>query len=101
MKFEWDEKKNQLNIKKHKVSFEEAETVFDDPDAVYISDDPHSVYEERFIVIGITERFDDIDRILTVCYCNRDNNDEVIRIISARRATKQESKIYEERYSES
>ena len=93
MKFEWDEEKNETNIEKHKVSFEEAKTVFDDTNAVYIYDEANSTDEDRFNVIGIAEGF---ERKLTVCHCYRGENDEIIRIISARRANKHESKLYEE-----
>ena len=93
MKFEWDERKNRLNIAKHKVSFEDAETVFQDIFAVYLDDDEHSFGEERFIIIGISET---LDRELYVCYCLRGECDEIIRIISARKATKQEIKLYQE-----
>ena len=93
MKFDWDEEKNQTNIEKHKVSFEEAKTVFDDINAIYIYDEANSVDEDRFSAIGITEGF---ERKLTVCHCYRGENDEIIRIISARRANKLESNLYEE-----
>jgi len=93
LKFEWDEEKNRINIRKHRVSFEEAETVFEDKNAIYDYDKSHSTNEDRFIVIGISEEF---DRELTVCHCYRGKNDDVIRIISARRATKNEIKLYEE-----
>ena len=93
MKFEWDERKNQLNIKKHNVSFEEAETVFQDVNAVYVYDEAHSIDEDRFNVIG---RVDSIDQEITVCHCYRGDNDDVIRIISARKATKEEIKLYKE-----
>ena len=93
MKFEWDESKNQLNIKKHNVSFKEAETVFDDINAVYDYDKSHSENEDRFIIIGESEG---LGNKLTVCHCYRGKDDEFIRIISARRATKGEIQIYEE-----
>ena len=93
MKFEWDEEKNQLNIDKHKVSFEEASTVFDDINAVYDYDKSHSTQEDRFIIIGISEG---LENKLTVCHCYRGENDEIVRIILARRATKGEIKLYEE-----
>ena len=93
MKFEWDEKKNQLNIAKHKVSFEEAETVFKDENAVYDYDKSHSKDEDRFIIIGMAEKLRDK---LTVCHCYRGENDEIIRIISARIATKGEIEFYQE-----
>jgi len=91
MKFEWDPVKNKANRLKHKISFEEAETVFEDENAVYLYDKNHSSYEQRFIVIGE----DDIFRELTVCHCYRGDNDEIIRIISARKATKNEIRLYE------
>ena len=93
MKFEWDEHKNQLNIKKHNISFEEAETVFQDVNAVYIYDEKHSIDEERFNVIGMA---DSINHEIAVCHCHRGDDDEIIRIISARKAIKEEIRIYKE-----
>ena len=90
MKFEWDENKNEANRIKHGVSFEEAETVFEDERSVTIYDEDHSGYEERFKIIGMSRKF----RELTVCHCYR-NGDEITRIISARRATRREAKLYE------
>ena len=90
LKFEWDENKNEMNKIKHGVSFQEAESVFDDKNAVYFHDQQHSINEDRFIVIGI----DAIFRELTVCHCYRGQDEEIIRIISARRATKNECLIY-------
>ena len=90
MKFTWDPDKNEINIKKHGVSFDEAETVFEDERAVTIYDEDHSADEERFRIIGMSRKL----RELTVCYCSR-NGDEITRIISARRATKNESELYE------
>lgn len=88
-KFEWDEDKNSINKTKHRVSFEEARTVFYD-DCALIKDDPkHSEEEERFIVIGISNKAN----LLVVCHCMR-QSDEVIRIISARKASKTEEKQY-------
>jgi len=92
LKFEWDERKNQMNIKKHNISFEEAATVFQDINAVYVYDELHSTDEDRFNVIGMV---DNIDQEITVCHCYRDD-DEVIRIISARKATKEEIELYKE-----
>ena len=90
--FDWDEKKNVSNQKKHSgLSFEEAQTSFLDPNARLISDPDHSDDEDRFILLGMSERF----RILVTCHCYRDN-DSVIRIISARKASKSEIKTYEE-----
>jgi len=90
LRFEWDPDKNEINFKKHGVNFEEAETVFEDERAVTIYDESHSDNEDRFKIIGISRKL----RELTVCHCYR-NGDEVTRIISARRATKNESKLYE------
>ena len=91
MKFEWDPLKNKANKLKHKISFDEAKTVFEDENAIYIFDQYNSTDEERFIVIGE----DDIFRELAVCHCYRGKNDEIIRIISARKATASEIKLYE------
>ena len=90
MRFEWDENKNEANKIKHGVSFQEAETVFDDKNAIFLYDNQHSVGEERFIIIGLDAFF----RKLTVCHCYREEHDDIVRIISARKATKNESGIY-------
>ena len=90
MKYEWDENKSKANWKKHAVSFEEAESVFEDEDAVFLYDEIHSETEDRFKIIGISME----KRELVVCHCYR-SDDEVIRIISARRATKNEIMVYE------
>ena len=87
--FEWDEHKNAINRRKHSVSFEEAETVFYDENALLIADPDHSLEEERFILLGFSFRA----RLLIVCHCYR-CEDNVIRIISARKATLQESRQY-------
>lgn len=101
LSFEWDEKKNQINQKKHGVSFEEAKNVFYDDDAIIFDDPDHSVNEERFLILGICER-DEIrsgikiatyEMLCIVSHCYRDK-DGVIRIISARKATPREKKIY-------
>ena len=89
MKILWDENKNAENIRKHRVSFEEAETVFYDPNAKLIHDPDHSDKEDRFIILGLSKML----RMLVVCHCYREN-DEIIRIITARRATKKETKYY-------
>ena len=91
MRFEWDTNKNELNIAKHNVSFEVAESVFDDKNAVYLYDEIHSSQEDRFIVIG---KEDTLRMEITVCHCYRGENEEIIRIISARKATKKEIDIY-------
>jgi uncharacterized DUF497 family protein len=90
MRFEWDETKNHLNIKKHGISFEEAQTVFLDDDAIRFYDPDHSEDEDRFIMLGISFKL----RALIVCHCYRES-DRVIRIISARKATRTETKQYE------
>lgn len=89
LQFEWDEHKNAINRQKHGVSFEEAETVFYDENAFLISDPEHSLDEERFILMGFSFRA----RLLIVCHCYR-GADQIIRIISARKATLQESRQY-------
>jgi len=89
IQFEWDNKKDELNQKKHKIGFDEAKTVFYDPSALLIHDPDHSEDEERFIIMGMSQSL----KILVVCHCYR-SNDEVIRIISARKAEKEEIKQY-------
>jgi len=89
MRIIWDERKNRDNIMKHKVSFEEAETVFYDPNGKLINDPDHSNNEDRFIFLGLSKML----RLLVVCHCYREN-DEIIRIITARKATKKEEKYY-------
>ena len=91
MRFEWDSIKNELNKTKHNVSFEIAESVFDDKNAVYLYDGTHSANENRFIVIG---KEDTLRMEITVCHCYRGKNEEIIRIISARKATIKEINIY-------
>lgn len=89
IKFEWDGLKAAKNLKKHGVSFEEARSVFFDEFATQFFDDEHSGSEERFIMLGLSSEA----RLLTVCHCERGGG-EVVRIISARRATKSESQFY-------
>jgi len=89
LRFEWDESKAKSNLKKHKVSFEEAKTVFIDENARLIDDPEHSEEEARFILMGLSEEL----KMLIVCHCYRES-DQVIRIISARKATKQEATFY-------
>lgn len=88
--FEWDSSKADINLKKHSVSFEEAKTVFYDSNARVIPDDQHSEEEDRFIIMGMSRSL----QILIVCHCYRSEN-EVIRIISARKANSAERKQYE------
>lgn len=89
IKFEWDENKNQTNQRKHGISFEEAKTVFYDEYAILFDDPEHSAEEDRFLIIGITGT----EKICIVSHCYR-GNEGTIRIISARKATKNEKKIY-------
>ena len=90
--FEWDERKNEINKSKHGVSFEEGKTVFYDENALVIADPEHSEEEERLIILGFSQKAN----LLVVCHCYR-AADSVIRIISARKATKNETKFYEKR----
>lgn len=89
LKFEWDENKNEINKAKHKVSFEEAATVFSDEDALLEYDELHSSDEERFRILGRSIN----DNILIVVHCIREES--VIRIISSRKATPNECRGYE------
>ena len=89
MRFEWDPAKASSNLKKHQVSFEEAMSVFYDDFAVQFFDDAHSVAEDRFIMLGLSSSA----RLLVVCHCERGEG-EVIRIISARKATRGEATHY-------
>lgn len=89
MKFEWDPRKAALNLAKHGVSFEEATTAFRDPLSATAPDPDHSVGESRFITFGLSSK----GRLLVVSHTERG---ETTRLISARLATKQERKIYEE-----
>jgi hypothetical protein len=89
MKFEWDPKKASVNLRKHKVSFEEAATALNDQMAATGADPDHSLDEDRYITFGISEQ----GRLLVVSHTEKD---ETIRIISARLASKGERKIYEE-----
>lgn len=90
IKFEWDTVKAASNKKKHGVSFEEAQSVFYDEFAVQFFDEDNSVPEERFLMLG----FSDEARLLMVCHCERDQGG-IVRIISARKATKNESNHYQ------
>lgn len=90
LRFEWDDRKNAHNKRKHGIWFEEAETVFFDEEALLIADPDHSLQEERFILLGLSSSL----RTLVVCHCYRQEGD-VIRIISARRADRQEREEYE------
>ena len=89
LRFEWDERKAKSNIVKHGVSFEETKTVFYDGFALIISDPDNSETEDRFVILGFSEKA----RILVVCHCYRED-ETCIRIISARKATRKESSYY-------
>ncbi len=88
IKFEWDENKNIINQSKHGISFENAKSVFYDNYGILIADVEHSLDEERFLLLGL----DEMSKLLVVCHCVREN--DTIRIISARKATKNETKQY-------
>ena len=89
MRFEWDPEKARSNLRKHKVSFEEAATALKDPMTATGCDPDHSVGEERFVTFGVSER----GRLLVVAHTEEH---DILRIISARVASKRERKIYEE-----
>lgn len=89
LRFQWDERKDRENQRKHRVSFEEASSVFFDPQAVEFYDDEYREMEDRFLLLGVSAKL----RILMVCHCLREA-DSVIRIISARKATKNEQREY-------
>ena len=91
MQFEWDDKKNASNEKKHGISFEEAQTVFFDPFAKVTADPIHSKTEDRLLIVGHSSR----QNLLLVVHCFRES-DESIRIISARKATRSERKQFED-----
>ena len=92
LRFEWDDRKDTQNRRKHGKSFEEAQTVFFDEQALLIADPDHSMQEERFILLGMSSAL----RTLVVCHCYREEGD-VIRIISARRADRRERGEYQNR----
>lgn len=90
MIFEWDPQKERLNISKHRVSFEESTTVFTDPLSRAFDDPDHSIDEQRFIIIGHSNK----NRMLFVCHTD---NEKVVRLISAREVTPSERKYHEEK----
>jgi len=90
LKFEWDFDKSVSNIRKHGVSFDEAKTVFTDEYARLIGDPDHSQDEDRFLLLGTSIE----SNLLVVCHCVREADS--IRLISARKAGKQERKVYED-----
>jgi len=89
LRFVWDENKNTLNKRNHHVSFEEGETVFADDHALLIHDPEHSQEEDRFLLLGTSA----VARLLVVCHCHKEDSD-TIRIISAWKATKSETRQY-------
>jgi len=89
LRFEWDPSKSSANRRKHGITFEEARTVFFDERAKLINDPDHSEDEARFIMLGVSASL----RVLVVCHCYRSGGG-VIRIISARKATKSEARFY-------
>lgn len=88
-RFEWDPEKSKINLKKHGVGFEEASTIFEDPQFISFLDEEHSVEEERYITIGLSIK----SRLLMAAHTEREHR---IRIISARKAEKNEEKFYKE-----
>jgi len=93
LRFEWDARKNAANKRKHGVSFEEARTVFYDERALLIQDPDEEEEEGRFVMLGLSAGL----RTLVVCHCYRES-DSVIRIISARKAQREERRDYEQRW---
>jgi uncharacterized DUF497 family protein len=89
LRFEWDKKKEKVNVKKHGVSFEEARTVFYDESAIQFYDPDQSDDEDRFILLGLSLK----PQVLVVCHCFRES-ETLVRIISARKADKDEEKDY-------
>ncbi len=89
MEFEWNPNKAAINLKKHNISFQEATTIFDDPLSVTFPDPDHSIGENRYVIIGMSGA----GQLLVVSHTDREDQ---TRIISARRATRQERRFYEE-----
>jgi len=89
MRFDWDKAKDRANLKKHGVSFEEGQTVFLDENALFMQDPEQAGTEDRFLLLGISSGL----RVITVCHCYREE-DKIIRLISARKATISEREQY-------
>ena len=87
--FDWDENKNRINLEKHGITFEEASTVFFDDRAILFDDPEHSIDEDRLLLLGMGETA----KVCIVCHCYKES-DTVIRIISARQATRKEEQRY-------
>lgn len=92
LRFDWNEGKNKQNRTKHGIWFEEAQSVFDDAGLRLFHDPEHSNEEDRFLALGMSSSA----RLLVVVHCYRES-DSIIRLISARKATKKEARFYEER----
>ena len=90
IRFEWDPAKARDNLRKHGVSFDEAKTVFADDRAILLDDPDHSAQEDRFALLGLSAPL----RVLVVAHCDREG-DGVIRVISARKATRSERAQYD------
>ena len=89
LRFEWDDRKSAANLRKHGVGFDEAKSVFLDENAKLIDDPDHYEVEDRFVILGLSSAL----RLLLVCHCYRSDGN-VIRVISARKASAKESKSY-------
>ena len=92
LSFEWDKEKEKKNLIKHKIDFSEASTVFLDEEGLLMSDPDHSKNEERYLLLGMSNK----GNILIVSHCYR-GKEEIIRIISARKANKREARSYIDR----
>ena len=92
LRFEWDPNKNTTNIRRHKVSFDEAASIFLDENGLLIGDPDHSDEEDRFVLLGLSSTL----RLLLVCHCYKADGG-LIRIISARKADRQERELYTRR----
>jgi uncharacterized protein len=92
LEFEWDDRKNLANQRKHGISFEEATSVFYDGRGLFMADPGHSGSEDRFVLLGLSADL----KTLVVCHCYRGG--DVIRIISARKATRREQLTYSQRW---
>ena len=92
IQFEWDEEKNKSNRNKHGIWFEEARSVFNDPESRVFFDNDHSIKEDRFIIIGLSYSA----RLLIVVHCSKYSS-SIVRIISARKVTRKEERFYEKR----
>ncbi len=94
IRFEWSKKKEIANFRKHGIKFDEAQTVFFDENAIEFYDEDHSLKEVRYLMVGISSKF----KILLTSYTViQEKDEEIIRIISSRKATEKEQKVYFER----